>query len=137
MKQFENSFGFEFWKASCLWRKKIEFSLGKIDLTHPQYVVLSSLVDSNQINICQKELSSVCSIDVATLSQIVRGLEKKMLLKRRHLKGDERAKYLKITPLGMQLLETASKAYYLANLEFFQPLDTSFEVFEKQIHKLL
>jgi len=136
MKELEVNLGLDFWRASCLWRKNVEVSLNEIGLTHPQFVVLHYLQNSGKTNICQKNLSDITGIDVATLSQIVRGLEKKSLLKRKHIKGDERAKYLKLTESGSALQTKAEVIYSEANLGFFRPLNNHHDNFQQDINSL-
>ena len=85
--------GLDFWRTACLWRRSIEDSLGEIGITHPQFMVLYHLNNCLQAWPNQKTLANDTGIDVATFSQIVRILEKKNFIKRKHHVEDERAKF--------------------------------------------
>ena len=129
--------GLDFWRASCLWRKKIELSFVELGITHPQFIVLYHLSRyCDQIQ-NQKDLALAAGIDVATLSQIVRLLEKRNLLKRRHFKGDERAKHLKLTTEGLAILSSAIEKYHQANLNFFNPKLLNPVEFQANLLKLI
>jgi DNA-binding MarR family transcriptional regulator len=138
MKQLDNILGLDFWKASCSWKRKIEHNLKQLGLTHPQFIVLYYILQfsvSNK-NISQINLSKETGIDTATISQIVRGLEKKLLLKRKHLKGDERSKFIKLSELGEKITTESIAIYSSATIEFFEPVVTNFDVFMKDLKKL-
>ena len=111
--------GIDFWRTACQWRRSIEDSLDELGITHPQFMVLYHLECNSKASPNQKTLADIIGIDVATFSQIVRILERKNLVKRRHIKDDERAKYLKLTSLGGEALKRAMVKYRLVNHSFF------------------
>jgi DNA-binding MarR family transcriptional regulator len=120
----EQSPGFLLWQVSSSWRRQIEQVLKNFDLTHPQFVVLANLAWLGRSNeqITQKELAQQVFIDTATLSQIIRGLEKKTLIKRVRIEGDERAKYPVITETGASLITQALPIVEACDKEFFSKL---------------
>ena len=121
----EQSPGFLLWQVSASWRRKIEQSLKEFDLTHPQFVVLASLAWFAEIKkqVSQKELSTPVLIDTATVSQIIRGLEKKGLITRARIEGDERAKYPTPTDAGALLITKALPSIEACDKKFFAHLD--------------
>jgi DNA-binding MarR family transcriptional regulator len=121
----EVSPGFLLWQVSSAWRRKIERVLKKFDLTHPQFVVLITLgwLAQSGKQVTQKDLSHQVFIDTATISQIIRGLEKKGLVMRVRIKGDERAKYPALTDDGAQIVAKALPAVEACDKQFFSGLD--------------
>ena len=120
----EQSPGFLLWQVSSSWRRKIEQSLKEFDLTHPQFVVLASLAWLARLKkqVSQKELSEQVCIDTATISQIIRGLERKGLIKRARIEGDERAKYPAVTEAGALLITKALPSIEDCDKKFFAHL---------------
>jgi DNA-binding MarR family transcriptional regulator len=137
LKVLKVELGLDFWRASCLWRKRIETSFLDLKITHPQFVVLYHLKEFEDYLHSQKEIALATGIDAATLSQIVRLLEKKGLLKRKHAKDDERAKYLKLTPEGQKMLSQAIDKFHSANLSFFDPNLIDLAHFQKSLFILI
>jgi DNA-binding MarR family transcriptional regulator len=112
------------WQISTLWRRKIEAVLRPLDLTHPQFVVLACLgwLTQEGKHVQQKELAQFTAMDITVTSQILRNLEKRGYLTRRHLDGDERAKYPFITESGQQLLEQSLPLVETTDRQFFEVL---------------
>jgi len=72
----------------------IKKELKKINLTHPQFVVLASLayLSQNDNEVTQVMISKLSEIDVMTVSQILSLLEKHDFVKRKEHSRDTRAK---------------------------------------------
>jgi DNA-binding MarR family transcriptional regulator len=130
------SLGFDFWRAACLWRKSIESVLNEIGITHPQFLILYHLDRANDSSQNQKSLAISSGVDVATTSQIVRLLERKKLIKRKHTKNDERAKYVKLTLEGQKTLAKALEKYHVAYLNFFDPEQIEMTNFQQTLFAL-
>ena len=80
-------------------------SIGDLDITARQYVVLSAvdeLEDPSQTTLCQNT-----GIDRSTLADIVRRLVGRGLLMRRRTRNDARMYAVRITPQGKSVLEKA------------------------------
>jgi len=127
MSQFtdsKDSPGFLLWKTQITWKRLIEKTLHIYGLTHPQFVVLASIAyfTTDEKHITQVELARHTSIDVNTISQILRLLEKKELIKRTNKIDNEKSKYPKLTDLGYQTLKPAVQAVENADNEFFKKL---------------
>ena len=67
------------------WHFMIKNELKKVNLTHPQFVVLASLayLSQNNIEVTQVMISKISGIDVMTVSQILNLLEKHNFVKRK------------------------------------------------------
>ena len=79
----EKSTGLLFMRVYNKWHSMIKKELKKMNLTHPQFVVLASLAylsqDSNEVT--QVMISKLSGIDVMTVSQILNLLEKNDFVK--------------------------------------------------------
>lgn len=129
--------GLNFWRVCCKWRKRIESSFIGLNITHPQFIILYHLKKCEDYNPSQKDISQATGIDAATLSQVVRLLEKKSLVRRKHLKGDERSKYLKLTAEGQKVLSQAIEKYHHANVSFFNADIIDPQQFQASLFKLI
>ncbi len=119
----EQSPGFLLWHVSTSWRSAIEAVLKPLSLTHPQFVVLTALwwlTKDGQL-VTQALIGELAGLDPNTMSQILRGLEIKKLIKR--VKSvDARAKNPLLTPQGSKILAMALPAVELADAQFFKAL---------------
>lgn len=104
-----HSVGLVFWKVSVLWQRKIKEALNKINITHTQFVVLATIQELSENNemITQKIISDFSSIDVMTISSVLRLLEKNKFIERKAHPKDTRANLILMTSKG---LETINKA---------------------------
>lgn len=80
--------------------------LAPLDLTYPQYVVMMSLWQRDGISV--KHVSAHTRLDSGTLTPILKRLEQKGWIERRHSTEDERQKVLVLTKAGKKL-KTAVK----------------------------
>lgn len=120
----EESPGYLLWRVSTQWRSKIEDTLKSLDLTHPQFVVLTTtgwLTRKNE-KINQIDVSRATGLDPNTISQILRGLEAKKLIQRKRTL-DERSKNPSLTAVGFEKLAQALPAVEQADKEFFSFLN--------------
>lgn len=121
----EKSPGFLLWHSSTLWRSSIEAMLKSVNLTHPQFVVLATTawLTKNGEYVTQVAIGKMAGLDPNTLSQIMRSLEKKELIKRIKA-SDVRAKNPVLTDQGLQLLNKALPIVETADTQFFKALTT-------------
>lgn len=134
-----DSCGFLLWKTQLIWRRIIETKLRDHDLTHPQFVILTSLayLTKEGNSLTQVELANHTSCDVTTTSQILRALERKGLIKRISLRGNEKSKYPFLTDEGYIVFRSAIKTVENTDHEFFNKLNASeLEVIGKILLKL-
>jgi DNA-binding MarR family transcriptional regulator len=95
----DTKLGFQMWRLVGIWQKKLNHVLRVSDLTHAQYLMLEALLWLSQENerVTQIDIARAVEIDPMMVSNLVRMLEKKDLLKRRNDKKDTRAKTLELT----------------------------------------
>jgi DNA-binding MarR family transcriptional regulator len=133
----DRSPGFLLWHISTSWRSSIERVLKPIGLTHPQFVVLATLgwLTRKGDLVTQAAVGKMAGLDPNTTSQIIKGLEKKGLIKRA-VSADARAKNPVLTPEGSKILTQALPAIETADGQFFNSLsdkemEHTIQIFQK------
>ena len=120
------------------WHSMIKKELKKMNLTHPQFVVLASLAylsqDSNEVT--QVMISKLSGIDVMTVSQILGLLEKHDFVKRKEHSRDTRAKAVILNKKGEEALQKAVPLVEQIDEIFFEKLDTDEEQFKHFLVRL-
>ena len=120
------------------WHSMIKKELKKMNLTHPQFVVLASLAylsqDSNEVT--QVMISKLSGIDVMTVSQILNLLEKNDFVKRKEHSKDTRAKAVILNKKGEEILQKAVPLVDQIDEIFFEKLDTDEEQFKHFLVRL-
>ena len=120
------------------WHSMIKKELKKMNLTHPQFVVLASLAylsqDSNEVT--QVMISKLSGIDVMTVSQILNLLEKNDFVKRKEHSRDTRAKAVILNKKGEEILQKAVPLVEKIDEIFFEKLDTDEEQFKHFLARL-
>lgn len=84
-------------------------ALAEHDVTPRQVYVLMAIADAKGAP-SQTDLVEVTGVDRSTVSDILRRLSRKGLIKRERSKEDARAYKLKLTPDGQQKLKAAARA---------------------------
>ena len=132
------SYGLLFWQVSTLWQRKIKESLRPYDLTHTQYVILAVTQELNDRNteVTQKEISDFSMIDVMTVSKTLRLLENKNLIIRENHSSDTRAKRIKNTVAGEEMLQTVSPIIETVDKDFFFENKEDLDAFIRLLIKL-
>lgn len=133
----EQSLGYLLWQVSIMWRSFIEDTLKPHGLTHPQFVVLATtgwLTRHGEI-VSQSDVSYATGLDPNTTSQILRGLEKKKLIKRQK-SLNERSKNPFLTDEGLAVLDNAIPSVEESDTQFFEVLSIKeqeilFAIFQK------
>jgi DNA-binding MarR family transcriptional regulator len=85
--------------------------LDEFDLSYPQFLVMMSLWNKNGVFI--RELSEQVLLDAATLTSILKRLEKKGFIIRIKSFLDERAKEIKLTKTGLAFISMWRLAHSL------------------------
>ena len=120
------------------WHSMIKKELKKMNLTHPQFVVLASLAyllqDSDEVT--QVMISKLSGIDVMTVSQILNLLEKNDFVKRKEHSRDTRAKAVILNKKGEEVLQKAVPLVEQIDEIFFEKLDTDEEQFKHFLARL-
>ena len=120
------------------WHSMIKKELKKMNLTHPQFVVLASLayLSQNDNEITQIMISKLAGIDVMTISQILSLLEKHDFVKRKEHSRDTRAKAVILNKKGEEILQKAVPLVEQIDEIFFKKLDTDEEQFKHFLARL-
>lgn len=117
----QTSTGLLFIRVYNEWHSQVKQALRQIDLTHPQFVMLTVLgaLEMKQDLVTQVNLANFADMDVMTVSQIVKLLTKKGLVDRDNHPHDSRAKLVFLTEAGRRrmndaipLVEAIDKAYF-------------------------
>ncbi len=133
MKKNENTFsfknasdstGFLLWQVTNLWQREIKKALKKLQLTHAQYVLLASVhwLTLHDEDVTQILLSEHTKVDPMTTSTVLRSLQTKGLLERWEHAKDTRAKTVKLTRIGIEVVKQAVIAVEKFDAEFFKPV---------------
>jgi DNA-binding MarR family transcriptional regulator len=116
----EDSPGFLLWQVSSAWRRAIEQALAPLGLTHPQFVALACLgwLTRDGTQIVQATLGRQMRADPNTVSQILRGLEARALV-RRDRGADDRTRRPLLTDEGARLVAQAVPLVEAVDAAFF------------------
>ena len=120
------------------WHSIIKKELKKMNLTHPQFVVLASLayLSQNGNEITQIMISKLAGIDVMTISQILSLLEKQNFVKRKEHSRDTRAKTVTLNKKGEEILQKAIPLVEQIDEFFFGKLNNDEEEFKHFLVRL-
>lgn len=125
------------WRVSGAWQRQIRATLHNLELTHAQFVFLSTLAwQQSHGEVTQAGLAHVIGMDVMTASQLARDLEKRALLERPAKIGDARARTLRVTARGLKIVRVAVPLVEAADAAFFKSLNAS-EAFIKDLRALI
>ncbi len=121
----DRSPGFLLWHVSTMWRSSIEKVLQALGLTHPQFVILATLgwLTRKGDRVTQAAVGKLAGLDPNTVSQVIRGLEQKGLI-RREKSLDGRAKNPLLTTKGVETLKVALPGVEAQDAEFFHELSS-------------
>ena len=139
VKEAEDSSGFLLWQVTTLWQRGIKKALDEIDITHPQFVLLASLLwlTGQKKNVTQIDLSQHSQIDPMTTSTVIRTLQKKGLVERREHETDTRAKVVLLTASGLKMTRKAVKIIENFDTDFFKLLGDKADAFNSGLRLLL
>ena len=116
--------GFQLWQVYGLWHRAINKALASCQLTHAQFLLLSSLQHLSSVNkaVTQVDLSNHATLDAMSTSKALRLLAGKLLIERNASVTDQRSKAISITAEGEKVLKTATKFITKAEVDFFTAL---------------
>lgn len=103
------STGLLFIKVYNKWESNLKRVLKSVGLTLPQFIVLTSLLflSNREEYVTQVDIARFTGMDVMTVSQIVRLLEKKDYIRRDQHPKDSRAKLVSVTKSGAEKVNQA------------------------------
>ena len=135
----EDTPGFLLWRVSADWQRRLRKELDELELTHVQFVILSSVawLSRMQPKTSQVDVARFAKIDVMTTSKSIRALQARGLIERSSDAQDARSKCLELTPNAQELLKRAITAVEAADVDFFKPLGADLESFKASMKALL
>lgn len=138
-KNSDDSSGFLLWQVTTLWQRGIKKALDTIDITHPQFVILASLLwlTHKKDRVTQIDLSLHSKIDPMTTSTILKTLQRKELIQRKEHQVDTRAKMVILTEKGISTAREAIVIIENYDAEFFKSLNNQIPEFNTHLTTLL
>jgi DNA-binding MarR family transcriptional regulator len=136
--EVKQSPAYQLWLASNAWVRVVRKALEPLDLTHVQYVVLSSAVRLAREHdvVTQADVCRFAALDENMMSQVVKTLVGKGLLERVPHPDDRRAHVLVPTDVGLSLAEAARAAVKPATERFFASLGSDLPNFTRLLRTL-
>ena len=136
--EYKKSTGLLFIRTYHKWHGLIKNKLRTIDLTHPQFVVLTTLAAllRQQEWVSQTDIARFSDMDVMTISQIIRLLVKKGLIVREVHPKDSRANIILLTDMGLQKVNQALPLVEGIDQAFFGKLEDKTEILNQLLIKL-
>lgn len=116
--------GILLWKVSNQWLKAQNEALKPFGVTHSQFalmVIIGRLAPPGE-EVTQTQMASVSEMDPMVVSQSLRALEQKGLIRRETSKRDSRAKAAFLTSKGDQLVTDALDTVIDSNNRFYEAL---------------
>ena len=136
--EYKKSTGLLFIRTYHKWHGLIKNKLRTIDLTHPQFVVLTTLAAllRQQEWVSQTDIARFSDMDVMTISQIIRLLVKKGLIMREVHPKDSRANIILLTDTGLQKVNQALPLVEGIDQAFFGKLENNTETLNQLLIEL-
>ena len=136
--EYKKSTGLLFIRTYHKWHGMIKNKLRTIDLTHPQFVVLTTLAAllRQQEWVSQTDIARFSDMDVMTVSQIIRLLVKKELIMREVHPKDSRANIILLTDTGLQKVNQALPLVEGIDQAFFGKLENNTEILNQLLMEL-
>lgn len=123
----EESPGFLLWQTTITWQRLIKKALEKCEITHPQFVIVASLVwfEEKGIDPTQITLVNHTKLDKMTVSNSLRKLAEQGLINRQEDTEDTRAKRVTLTSKGREITHLLVGVIEKIDREFFGALTKS------------
>ena len=105
----ENAIGFVLWRITSHYQREMDRSLATVDLSHLQFVTLALIgwLERSGTVATQVELSRFGGIQPMQLSHMLKTLEAKQFISRKRDALDSRAKQVRLTRSGFEILKRA------------------------------
>lgn len=135
----DESTGFLLWQVTNLWQREIRKALEPHQLTHSQFVLMASIhwLTLHNQEVTQVVLSNNTKIDPMTTSTVLRTLQTKGLIERHEHSTDTRAKVVRLTAQGVEIVKQAVVTVENFDREFFTILGTDHKFFNQKLKTLL
>ncbi|MCR6597429.1 MarR family transcriptional regulator [Bacillus halotolerans] len=130
--------GFLLWQVTQSWQRKVGKALAELDLTHVQFVLLTSCkyMIAHGETVTQKKLAGFSQTNIMMVSEVVRTLEKKGFIQRSKNPQDKREVLLSLTETGEEKVTSALPIVERIDQSFFEAAMIK-ENFLSGLHELL
>ena len=137
-KSPNDSPGYLLGQATMLWQRKLKKVLDPLNLTHTQFVLLAALGWLSKKNnaVTQVDIANQSNADRMMVSKVLRTLKEKKFISRQEHPTDTRAKVIKLTNEGAEVLQKALTAVEDADIAFFSALGDDLTSFNQNMVKL-
>lgn len=135
----DTKLGFQVWHLVAIWQRKLNQLLRNSELTHAQYLLLEALLWLSQEHekVTQVMVARAVQIDPMMVSNLVKMLEKKDLVKRKSDKQDTRAKTLELTSKGQFLIKKVMPEVDKFDAQFYSSMKVNNKALAEVIQDLL
>lgn len=134
----ENS-GYLLWQVTMQWQLSMNRALGKMGLTLTQFSLMAGLywLSEKKQTVTQQQLADYANTDKMMTSKVLIVLEKKQIIERIKDPGDSRAKQLRITDKGTQILREAYHIVEQVDHLFFKNVIKDKVIFDNLLMRLI
>ncbi len=138
-KSPKDSPGYLLGQVTMLWQRKLKVVLDPLDLTQTQFVLLAALgwLSKKSNTVTQVDIANQSNADRMMVSKVLRTLEKKNFINRHEHQTDTRAKVIKLTVEGADVLQKALSAVENADIDFFSILGNKLSSFNQSLANLI
>ncbi|RZF57892.1 MarR family winged helix-turn-helix transcriptional regulator [Sphingobacterium corticibacterium] len=138
-KSPEDSPGYLLGQVTLLWQRKQKKVLDPLNLTQTQFALLAALgwLSRENDKVTQVDIANQGNADRMMVSKVLRTLEEKKFISREEHKTDTRAKVIKLTDAGAEVLQKALTAIELADMEFFSIVGKDLLGFNKNMVNII
>lgn len=138
-KKPEDSPGYLLGQLTMLWQRMLKRVLDPFDLTQTQFALLCALAwlskDSDVVT--QIDIANQSNADRMMVSKVLRTLEDKVFVTRHGHPTDTRAKTIRMTAKGEEILQKAIVSVEAADVEFFCSLGIHLKTFNSNMATLI
>ena len=123
---------------TTLWQRKQKKVLDPLNLTQTQFALLAALgwLSRENENVTQVEIANQANADRMMVSKVLRTLETKKFIYRKEHQTDTRAKVIKLTNEGAEILQKALTEIETADVAFFSVLGEASYSFHQSMANL-
>lgn len=133
----DDQVGFLLSQTYLLKQRVLGSALKVLDITYMQFVVLATILVLHDSKgwITQQDIADKRRLDKVTVSNVVKTLVQKGLIKRNHHPEDHRALIIRLTQRGVEIATKAKEIVRNTDREFFSTVDS--EALCKVLKRLL
>lgn len=138
-KSPDDSPGYLLGQLTLLWQRKLKKVLDPLDLTQTQFVLLAALgwLSLENEHVTQVDIANQGNADRMMVSKVLRTLEGKKFISRQEHQTDTRAKVIKLTDEGAEVLQKALTAVENADIEFFSVIGNNLTLLNENMVNLI